>query len=494
MTDDRTNSSGAMSSGEGADGGVDRLFETVVAGGYCVGCGACAAARPDAIDMGLDGVGRLRAERRLGGSGDAGAKPRIALPVLDVCPFSERAATEDELAASLYPDLPHHRRLGRVRSVWAGHVAEDEYRERGSSGGMGSWLIAEQLRAGLADAVVHVRPRERTADDPRMVEYRVSRTAAEIAEGAKSRYHPIELSGVVDEIRSGSDRFVFVGIPCFVKALRLLQARDAALRDRVVSAVGLFCGHLKSVAFAEMFAWQLGVPPDRLRSFDYRVALEGRPASRYGVRAEGVDAAGELRARTAPTHSLFGFNWGHGFFKYKACDYCDDVVGELADASVGDAWLPRYVPDHRGDNVLIVRSGAIDELVRSAVAAGRLGLEPASEEDVVASQSSGFAHRHEGLAYRLAKADARGDWRPPKRIRPDAGALPRRRRRLLDLRERLVERSHEAFAEAKRAGDFGLFRRRMEPLVRSYEAARRPGGPRAVLGRGKRLLKRLLGR
>ena len=28
--------------------------------------------------------------------------------------------------------------------------------------------------------------------------------------------------------------------------------------------------------------------------------------------------------------------------KYKACDFCDDVFGEVADVVFGDAWVEKY--------------------------------------------------------------------------------------------------------------------------------------------------------
>ena len=45
--------------------------------------------------------------------------------------------------------------------------------------------------------------------------------------------------------------------------------------------------------------------------------------------------------------------------KYKACDFCEDVFGYCADVVLGDAWLPKYNKDPKGDNVVIVRNEEI---------------------------------------------------------------------------------------------------------------------------------------
>ena len=43
--------------------------------------------------------------------------------------------------------------------------------------------------------------------------------------------------------------------------------------------------------------------------------------------------------------NLYCIRWEYGYFKYKACDFCDDIFAECADITVGDAWLSRYKKD-----------------------------------------------------------------------------------------------------------------------------------------------------
>jgi Coenzyme F420-reducing hydrogenase, beta subunit len=92
--------------------------------------------------------------------------------------------------------------------------------------------------------------------------YRLTHEA--IRRNAKSRYYPIEFSGVIKRALETPGRYAFVGVPCFVKAIRLLQEQLPVLNERIVFTLSLFCGHLKSTGFAKAFAWQLGIPPDNL--------------------------------------------------------------------------------------------------------------------------------------------------------------------------------------------------------------------------------------
>jgi coenzyme F420-reducing hydrogenase beta subunit len=459
---------------------VTTLFETVVDGGYCIGCGACAAVAGSPIRMELDDSGRYRP--RLDGS-DRDA------PVLAVCPFTNEGEHEGELGARLFgADCEPHDRIGFHMRTYAGHVAEDGYRAAGSSGGVGTWVLVELLRRDMVDAVLHVRPRSPDADDSRLFEFTVSGTEDELRERAKSRYYPVEMSEALARVRSEAARYAMVGVPCYVKALRRLAASDPLIAERVKVTLALVCGHLKSTRFADSFAWQAGIEPGRLDSVDFRRKLSGRPANRYGMEMHGRDAAGERRDVVSPTDAFFGSNWGHGFFKYEACDYCDDVLGETADLTVGDAWLPEYVEDSAGTNVVVVRRPELAALVEAGIADGRLALEPLSPDAVAASQDAGLRHRREGLSYRLALKDRAAKWRPRKRVPAREDHLAPRQRSIFAWRVRLARESHRAFARALAAGDPRLFEREMTPLVRAHDLQYMPRW-RALASRLKWFLK-----
>ncbi len=361
-----------------------------------------------------------------------------------LCPFSPAAKCEDELAKERFPiarQVDDH--LGRFETAFVGHVVEGSFRESGSSGGMATWLAAELLRRRLVDAVAHVVPSGPEAGRG-FFRYRLSRTTEQIRQGAKSRYHPVELSGVMDEIRTSPGRYAVVGIPCFIKAVHLLCAEDAILRRRIAFTLGLFCGHMKSRRFVESFAWQMGVEAAAVRSVDFRAKNPERPANWYT--AELVLADGSVRRRDW-WHLVDG-DWGAGFFQNPACNFCDDVVAETADISFGDAWVEPYSSDGRGTNVVIVRTRLLNDLLGEAAGEGRLELKHVDAEFVIATQAAGFRQRREGLAYRLAQL-RRGP-KPRKRVGPDISPMPLRRRLIYRLRRAISAWSHRVFYVARR--------------------------------------------
>ncbi|HYD88541.1 MAG TPA: Coenzyme F420 hydrogenase/dehydrogenase, beta subunit C-terminal domain [Vitreimonas sp.] len=411
----------------------------IVRAGLCVGCGACAAQEGVDARMVLDRFGRFKPEA----SRDWLAEPSEDLA--RACPFSPVARNEDELAAMRFPNAARSdARIGRFEAAYVGYADEGGFRENGSSGGMTSWVAAELLRRGLVDAVAHVTPTAHPQKGDVLFGYSISRTAAEVSAGAKSRYYPVELSRTIAAIRSTPGRYAVTGVPCFIKALQLLSAEDELLRERIAFYLGLFCGHMKSAALAESFAWQLGVAPDEIDAFDFRTKDARRPANWYRARI-GCKDGGE---RAQDWWHLVDGDWGAGFFQYPACNFCDDVVAETADVSFGDAWLEPYASDGRGTNVVVVRSPPIQALLREAAAEGRVRLEEVDADFVHATQAAGFRQRREGLAWRLSRR--RFGVRPNKRVAAQAPPLRARRKLVYRQRELISFWSHRMFWLAKR--------------------------------------------
>ena len=427
----------------------------MVRSGLCVGCGGCASVSAGA-EMQFDRDGFLKPK------GPDGWFEAPSEAVTLCCPFSPVARNEDAIALESFPDAPAtDRSIGRFEAAFVGHVTEPEFRRDGSSGGLTSWVAAELLRTGRVDGVAHVVP-----SDPEtgpFFRYRISTTADAVMEGAKSRYYPVELSRVLREIRAIPGRYAIVGIPCFIKAIRLLRGADPILRHRITHTLGLFCGHMKSAAMVESFAWQMRSELSNVRALDYRKKDPGRPANWYRARLQHRDGSSAER----DWWHLADGDWGAGFFQNPACNWCDDVTAETADISFGDAWVEPYASDGRGTNVVVIRSPELKDMIEGARAAGRLRLEPVGAEFVIETQAAGLRHRREGLAYRLT-------WRrrgilPVKRVAPSA-RLRLRRKLVYRMRYSIARWSHPMFRLARRLGAPRIYLIWAQAWLRLYQA------------------------
>lgn len=456
-------------------------LEQVIERGMCIGCGACAIQSGGAVSVTLGKRGMY--EAKLGQA----TEPVIAA-ASRVCPFSDHAKNEDELGASRFAGSNHNAELGYFREVWAGRLTDDSRLLGSSSGGMTSWLLGELLTRNEVDGILHVG----RAPEGHF-EYRVSTEVEDLLDNRKSHYSSVTLEDVLVQVRGDGLRYALVGVPCFVKAARLLAEQDEVLGGQLKYYFGLVCGHLKSQFFAESLAWQAGVPPQNLGTIDFRVKNPDTIASRYDY---AVRERGQSTAMVQPVADTLDGNWGYGAFQPNACNYCDDVFAETADVVFADAWLPNYLSEWRGTNVVVSRNDALSGIIEQGASTGALILDAVSPAVAAQSQAGNFRHRRDGLQVRLADDVSRKLSVPLKRVPPTYKGSSFARRALIRQRRLLSHLSQESFAEARTQGDFSLYSQPMMRAIRRYDLinAFQRGLLRPIAGYMWRLVTRLLGK
>jgi len=367
-------------------------IKQVIENGFCVGCGACKVANSDSVNIKFVESGYYEAkvidEEKL---------------VNEVCPFSSESNSETKLGQDLYGDSIKNfdRRIGFYRNIYAGNVTDDVQRLNSSSGGITSWLTEKLLETNEIDVIVHV------GTDGDLFKYRVSRCVSDLRKKSnkKSRYYPVTFQEIMSQLKESDERIAFVGIPCFIKSIRLLQKEG--FLNNIKFCISLLCGHMKLSGFAESLAWQVGVKPTDLKTVDFRVKKENHPASSYFFEAQNLNG----NIFTSKNGDLLGSNWGMGFFRHKACDFCDDIAGELADVTLGDAWLPKYTKEYLGTNILVVRNELIDQLLNKFTQ--EVSLETVDVDTFFETQAGNYRNRRGGI---LARIENTKGWFPEKRL------------------------------------------------------------------------------
>jgi coenzyme F420 hydrogenase subunit beta len=448
------------------------IEKTVIYNNNCIGCGICTVIKGSPFKIHLNSLGQYAAyipeESNLEHS-----------QVNIVCPFSEQALNEDEIGKALFAKYAtYNPNIGFYLSTYVGYIYEGNFRELGSSGGVAKWILYTLRRTNKVDAVVQVIPN--IEENSKLIyKYTISHSLEDILAGSKSAYYPVEMSKVLSYIRENPGKYAIVGIPCFIKAVRLLSMADSLFNERICFTVSLICGHLKSKNYAEMMGWQLGILPDQLAYIDFRKKIPGKKANQKGV--EVKDRSSSVPTKLDIVQNLFGASYDNGFFQYNACNFCDDVVGETADISVGDAWLPKYLPDEKGTSVVIIRNQEISQLVETAIHEKRALFEPLPPNKIVKSQGGGFRQRKEGLAYRLYLMEKSGHWYPPKRVKPKSKHISTKRKEIYSMRMQMTTQSHLLFEQAKEMESFDFFKKGIEPLLKKYLRLRRQSTIRRTL-------------
>ena len=382
------------------------VINMVVEQDLCIGCGMCASQSDGALKMVMDLDGFWIPKQVANVYNDK--------KLLEICPFNpfpkKAVKTEDEIAlhfiggtSNYDPDVGHY------EEIYAGYASN--YRKTSSSGGMATYIFKELLSLKKVDAIVVVK--DATTNEKGFYEYGWIEDVKDIKKSSKTKYYPVHLSTVIKEISEYHGKVGIVGISCFIKSIRLLQRQQPLYVKKIPFLIGIICGGLKSKYFTDYLAHlTLGgqIPFDNPQ---YRIKDSNSTAVDYSFGCTNIK---DKKLHTLKMRNLPDM-WGTGYFKANACDFCEDVASELADISLGDAWMRPYNNEGLGNNVVVVRSSLAQEIINNGIKSGDLKLSLISREDFKSSQRGSFNHRHEGLLYRLNKRKKWGKLVPVKRER-----------------------------------------------------------------------------
>lgn len=414
----------------------------IVSNGICRGCGVCAGVCPSKV---LEMAWREDGDRVCIKVGECPPKCDLCLRV---CPFNDQIHNESTLAEERFGAIPgiyHDEAVGYYLSSYVGYSLMAGHRSRGSSGGICTWMLEALLTTGCVDAVACIG---RGDAHDQLFTYQILEDIEKVRATAGSYYYPVDIADVVQKLQApGPNRkYAIVGLPCTLKALRLAMMHLPRLRERAVFLLGLVCGHLPNRYYTEYLARLSGVMPDQIEAVDYRLK-EGNRATNFYFRARAIGGA---EGRLVPFLGRVSRAWGEGYFQYNACNYCDDVFAEVADAVFMDAWLPEYEADPRGHSLVIVRHPQLREFLEKGREEGTCHLEPIPINKVVASQEASVYRKKMEIGGRLYRAQRRGEWVPPKRVIPSE-EIWRRHRRQIEARYTVQRVSKELWPKLRKA-------------------------------------------
>ena len=383
---------------------IPKVIREVVENDHCIGCGLCVYICPNkAIEMKWNEYGFLIPELAdtCDSKGDC----------IDVCPFNpkpqEELKTENELAQIYLKDATQFQmKIGKFNNIYAGY--SNEFRLTSSAGGVATYIFTELIERKIVDHVFSVKESNRTGV---YYEYNISNNKEELFSASKTKYFPVTLSTVMNKIHELEGKVAIVGVGCFIKAIRLAQYKEPWLKEKIPILIGIICGGVKGRFFTEYLADNAGVEVPNIKKPQFRIKDFNSTAADYsfGCYDKKENKEKYLKMR------FVGDMWGTGLFKANSCDFCDDVTTELADISLGDAWLQPFSNDGKGTNVIVTRSLIADKLIQEGIKNGKLKVEQLSLKRFLSSQQGSFNHRHKGLAVRLKQAKKQNIPCPPKR-------------------------------------------------------------------------------
>lgn len=357
-------------------------IEAIVKNNLCTGCGACISEdESKQAKMIWDENGFLVPKLGL-----ESTQKRMVI----VCPFNNQQKNEDELGDLFLKQKSenYHNKIGFYTSLYAGY--SKQFRETSSSGGIATYIFKKLLEEKIVDHLFIVK--EKNGE----YSYQFFSDVEDITKISKTRYVPVTMAELFEKIATIDGKIAVSGVACFVKAIRLKQYYYPELNEKIPFLVGIICGGLKSRYYTDFLA-QSASCFSEYESAQYRVKNKESVALDYKFSC--------VEKNNKKIHMVemktLGDMWGTGLFKSNACDFCDDVVTELADISLGDAWIEPYNKSGLGNSIIITRSETANKIIKRGILSEDLSLDLIGLDKVILSQSGSFNHRHKGLKFRL---------------------------------------------------------------------------------------------
>lgn len=388
-----------------------QVVSEVVDHDICIGCGICSGLCPSEIlPMGWLPNGDLAPSVE-------GHCPPSCNVCLKVCPFHNESPNEDVLADTKFKGVSSVKIdpvVGFHVGSFVGHSLMEGHRENGASGGMATWILENLLKEGLIDSVVAIgKSRENDA----LFKFMTEKSLDNIRSASGSIYNPVDISDVIKLInsRGNEKRYAVVGLPCLLKGLELAKRTMPRLKSRICFTLGLTCGHLPNKFYTEYLGELSGVKRENLAEVNYRSKKNTDRAADFKFIAKTKN----MQEGSPIPFTDISDVWTNGWFGFNACDFCDDVFGELSSVSLMDAWLPIHESDSAGTSMLVVRDKVIHSLLLEGAKSRTCEIETVPIEKIKSSQKGVIFHKRTLLKGRLYWASLNMGKVPKKRTEVD---------------------------------------------------------------------------
>lgn len=314
----------------------NKTIKDVVNSGLCISCGACAAMSPEKIAF-TERHGMLLPK--------VNSKNNDRL--IRYCPGGGYEIVK--LGRELYGDATNHDiELGHYRIFCAARSLDKEIAVNASSGGVITAILLYLLETNRIQGAV-VTKFTYGSSGPKTLTY-IATNKKELLESQGSKYCPVVALESLHAVRTFPGKVAWVGTPCQIAGLRMIQADDRELKEKIAFTVANFCGGFRDFREARRLAELCRVRFEDINMFRYRG--DGQPGF---MRIE--TRQGEKHMLPYPDYARLT-----GYTKLQRCRLCVDAMGELADFNCGDAWIPRFISTKIPWSIVMTRSTAATDI------------------------------------------------------------------------------------------------------------------------------------
>lgn len=264
------------------------------------------------------------------------------------------------MAKELYGNAKIDKYIGRYQSLYSGYCLDNGIRYHSASGGIVSQFLIYLLDKKIIDGAVVTGFSDEDHITP--ISY-IARTKEAVLRAKSSKYCPVALNQVGNEIKKSEGKYVIVGLPCHIQGFRKRAKIDRVFREKVIGYFSIYCSSNRTFNAQDFLLKKYNINKHNISYFAYRD---------NGCLGNMVIKQGNLR-KDIPFIKYYGAL--RSFFKPRRCLTCIDHYGELADVCFGDIHIKPYSEDKIGINSWIIRNPYFGDLFIEASKEGYIHMD-----------------------------------------------------------------------------------------------------------------------
>lgn len=262
-------------------------------------------------------------------------------------------------AKELFNTQNQDKYIGHYTTLYTGYSNDDTIRYHSASGGMVSQFLIYLLEKKIIEGAVVTSFSDKDHITP--ISY-IARNKEDVLKAKSSKYCPVALNKVGNEIKNSEGKYIIVGLPCHIQGFRKRAEIDKKFRERILGYFSIYCSSNRTFNAQKFLFKKYHINQNSLSYFAYRdngclgnLIIKD---TKKIISVPFINYYGNLRS----------------FFKPRRCLTCIDHYGELADVCFGDIHIPPYSEDKIGINSWIVRNPYFNNLFRDAAQEGYLTM------------------------------------------------------------------------------------------------------------------------
>lgn len=289
---------------------------------------------------------------------------------MDLIQYSKEIASEE---SNFDPDLGYVNFYSSIRST------DEEILKNASSGGIIPAIALHLLTSGRVEGVITTKT-VYSKYGPRTESF-IATSKQQLLDSQGSIYSAASTNLALLKLGDFKGRVAFIGTPCQIEGVRMLQNQDEFYRKKIRYVIGNFCGGIKDNRAIDTIIRRHGFDASQIVKFRYRGG--GQPGSMLIE-----DATGKTKERKYPDYSN-----DTGYKKMLRCRLCVNATNELADFACGDAWIPRLLESKMAWSIIMTRNNKATKIVKEMLDQDKIIALDLSLAEIKESQRSNLTSK-----------------------------------------------------------------------------------------------------